>query len=158
MKLDVPSEQQALIDAAPQTGLVLRIGNRPRKRAPVVEVMEWDVIAGDHASGRQKRAVTLIQAEHIGAIQDLSGAEFDPLDLRRNLLVSGINLTSLLGARFSVGEVVLEGTLPCDPCEHMERLLGPGGLAAMTGMGGLCARVIQPGTIRVGDVVRRVVS
>ncbi|MCO4772736.1 MAG: MOSC domain-containing protein [Deltaproteobacteria bacterium] len=153
---EFPTGLRKYFDSDPAVGRVLRIGTRPRKRAPVVEVSEWDLTtAADHGTARQKRAVTLIQAEHIPVIKQISGAEFDALDLRRNVLVSGINLAALRWARFSVGEVVLEGTLPCDPCERMEGLLGPGGYAAMFGMGGLCARLVTPGVIRVGDPVRR---
>jgi MOSC domain-containing protein YiiM len=140
----------------PAVGRVQRIGTRPRKRASVVEVQQWDLDqALDHGTGRGKRAVTLIQSEHMEVIRKITGVEFDPLDLRRNLIVSDINLSSLRWARFSVGEVILEGTIPCDPCERMEELLGAGGYAAMIGMGGLCARLIQPGIIRVGDRVHR---
>jgi len=153
---EFPTGLRKYFESDPAVGLIQRIGTRPHKRAAVVEMQQWALDkALDHGTGRGKRAVTLIQSEHIEVIKKISGAEFDSLDLRRNLVVSGINLSSLRWARFSVGEVILEGTIPCDPCERMEELLGAGGYAAMVGMGGLCARLIRSGTIRVGDRVQR---
>ncbi len=154
---EFPDGLKHLFDGDPAVGRVERIGTRPTKRADVVEVQEWDLDAGlDHGRHRDKRAVTLIQVEHIPVIQSILGKEFDPLSLRRNLLVSGINLASLKWSTFSIGDVVLRGTISCDPCSRMHELLGPGGYAAMFEMGGLCAAIVQSGTIRVGDAVRRV--
>jgi MOSC domain-containing protein YiiM len=112
-------------------------------------------LLGDrYAGGSGKRAVTLIQAEHLPAIAALSGhARVDPALLRRNLVVSAIPLIALRERRFRIGEVLLEGTGECDPCSRMEAALGPGGYNAMRGHGGLTARVIQGGRIRVGDAV-----
>ena len=76
-----------------------------------------------------------------------------PQQLRRNLVIAGINLLALKGQRFQIGEVILEGTAPCAPCSKMETALGPGGFNAMRGHGGLCARVLQGGMIRLGDTV-----
>ena len=112
-------------------------------------------LAGDrYAGGSGKRGVTLIQAEHLPVIAALSGhAEVAPATLRRNLMISGIPLIALKGRRFRIGEVLLEGTDSCDPCSRMEAALGPGGYNAMRGMGGLCARIVEGGAIRVGDDV-----
>ncbi len=117
-------------------------------------------LEGDHhsRSGRGKRQVTLIQAEHIAVMANLIGREVRPEELRRNLVVSGINLAALKGVRFRVGEALLEGTGPCHPCSRMEENLGPGGLNAMRGHGGLTAIVLEGATLRVGDAVWAVES
>lgn len=151
----------------PQVGRVEWIGLAAKSRAaiepvPNVQAEVGRGLTGDHHSKRRtggKRQVTLIQAEHLPVIAAISGhSSVGPQLLRRNLVVSGINLLSLKGLRFQAGEAVLEGTGPCDPCSRMEENLGPGGWQAMRGHGGLTARVIRGGEIRVGDRVQVVES
>lgn len=101
------------------------------------------------------RQVTLIQHEHLAVIAALAGVpEADPVALRRNVVVSGINLVALKNARVRVGEALLEIVGPCQPCSRMEEAVGPGGYAAMRGHGGMTARVVEGGRLCVGDSVR----
>ncbi|GAA4446029.1 MOSC domain-containing protein [Nibrella saemangeumensis] len=145
----------------PRSGRLAWISIRPVRRGPVQAVSEVDVstdkgLIGDHYSGRSgNRHVTLIQAEHLTAVAALTGyPEVDPGLLRRNLVVAGINLLALKNQRFQIGpDVILETTGECHPCSRMETNLGPGGYNAMRGHGGITARVIQGGTIRLGDEV-----
>jgi MOSC domain-containing protein YiiM len=101
------------------------------------------------------RQVTLIQLEHLAVIAALARVPtVEPLALRRNLVVSGINLLALKNARLRVGAALLEIVGPCAPCSRMEEAIGPGGYAAMRGHGGMTARVLEGGAIAVGDGVR----
>ena len=113
-------------------------------------------IEGEHhaTSGESDRQVTLIQSEHLAAIAAIAGKdEVSPQLLRRNLVVSGINLTALKDRMFRIGDALLEGTGPCAPCSLMEENLGAGGYNSMRGHGGICARVLEDGVIHVGDAV-----
>ncbi|WP_462323032.1 MOSC domain-containing protein [Halochromatium sp.] len=150
----------SLMQTFPRPGRLDWIGLRPAKRAVLIQVEAAQAITGaglegDHYGGRTgNRGITLLQSEHLPVIAALTGAEeITPATLRRNLLVSGINLAALKGQRFQIGEVVLEGMSFAHPCSRMEEVLGPGGYNAMRGHGGLCARVIQGGQLRVGDAV-----
>ncbi len=144
----------------PRAGRLEWIGVRPARDVLMREVDAVEAIAGAgllgdrYKSGSGKRGVTLLQAEHLPVIAALAGkSEIHPMLLRRNLVVSGIPLIALKGRRFMLGDVLLEGTGPCDPCSRMEDTLGQGGYNAMRGMGGLCARILGAGTLRIGQSV-----
>ena len=132
------------------------IGLRGERRAPVESVDAAEVaddgLAGDHGR-RGKRAVTLIQAEHLPVIAALTGRDVTSADLRRNLVVSGINLSALRKGQVRIGDVVLTIEGPCPPCSRMEETFGPGGYNAVRGHGGWYASVAAGGTLRVGDAV-----
>ncbi len=158
--LSADSALGQMMATLPRPGRVEWLGVRPERTAPMVAVAQVDAAAGagltgDRYQGRNgKRGVTLIQAEHLPVIAALCGhASVLPATLRRNVVVSGLPLLALKGRRFRIGAALLEGTGPCDPCSRMETALGPGGFYAMRGHGGLCARILEGGTLRLGDSV-----
>ena len=161
MKMPPPgTELHQLMSRFPRAGRLDWIGLRPARDVAMREVDTAVATAGAglggdrYSGGSGKRGVTLIQAEHLPAIAALAGhASVAPATLRRNLVVSGIPLAALEGHRFRIGEVLLEGTDSCDPCSRMETALGSGAYNAMRGMGGLCARILEGGTLRLGDSV-----
>ncbi len=143
-----------------QPGSVEWIGLRPGRRAGMVAV-ETALISADGLNGERsragKRAVTLIQQEHLAAIGAYLGqGPVAPEILRRNLVVSGINLAALKGREVQVGEAILRFTVICAPCSRMEEALGKGGYSAVRGHGGWCAEVVRPGRVKLGDAVQPV--
>ncbi|WP_426012628.1 MOSC domain-containing protein [Caulobacter sp. DWR2-3-1b2] len=164
--LNPASPLARLMAGAIRPGHVMWLGARPARHAPLValdaaEITRETGLVGDHYNGRPntdgkggKRQVTLIQAEDLAAIASYLDRDVTPQHLRRNIVVEGINLRALKNRRFQVGEVVLEDTGDCHPCSRMEEILGPGGYNAVRGHGGITARVITGGLVRLGDPVR----
>ena len=154
-----------------QAGTLEAIYLRPARDVDCISVQQVEAIAksglkGDRTSSipsrnpqGSNRQVTLIQAEHLHVISALLSKPVDAAILRRNLVVSGINLLATKSLfkdqpmQLTIGEVILEVTGPCDPCSKMEKLLGKGGYNAMRGHGGITARIIKGGEIKVGDKV-----
>ncbi len=150
-----------LLDTLPQSGRIEWIGVRPSRGEPMIELKTGRLapdegLEGDRFKGRigSERQVTLIQKEHLDVIAAcLHRESLSPVLLRRNLVVSGINLLALKDKVFRVGESLLEFSGLCHPCSKMENLLGVGGYNAMRGHGGITARVIEPGNVSIGDAV-----
>jgi MOSC domain-containing protein YiiM len=97
------------------------------------------------------REVTLFEAEVLDQLQAEYGIALGPAEHRRNLTTRGVRLGPLIGQRFRIGDVVLEGVKDCPPCEHLEQLVSRPVLQPLVNRGGLRARVLEGGTIRVGD-------
>lgn len=157
------SALRSLMGRFPRHGRVEWIGLRPGRREPLEVVAETRAevgtgLVGDRfrprAGGPGRRQVTTIQAEHLPVIAALAGLDaVDPADLRRNLVISGINLQALRGRRVRVGGATFEFTTSTDPCSRMEEALGLGGYNAMRGMGGWNARVVEAGVVALGAEV-----
>lgn len=133
----------------------------PARRVPATEALAGIGLADDRLGRRGEaelstRQVTLIQQEHLPVIAQLArrATPIDPVALRRNLVVAGINLLALKNAKLRVGQALLQIVGPCQPCSRMEDEIGPGGYAAMRGHGGMTARVLEAGRIAEGDAVR----
>jgi MOSC domain-containing protein YiiM len=151
-----PSLKQ-LMQNLPQTGRVEWIGVRPQKREPLIAIEQVTVLENglenDHYAGRSgNRSVTLIQKEHIETVATLLHRDkIEPAELRRNIVVSGINLLALKDREFKVGTAVLKMTGLCHPCSRMEEVFGEGGYNAVRGHGGINACVVSPGIIKIND-------
>lgn len=157
----------------PVEGCVEAVILRPARKVDAIGVeqalaipgrgLEGDRYAQGERAGSVPRArqMTIVQAEHLPLVAAWTGhSAIDPRWLRRNLVVSGINLLSMrspfpeLKFLWRIGtEAIIEVSGPCDPCSRMESMLGDGGYNALRGHGGLTARILVGGLIRVGDRV-----
>ena len=150
----------------PGLGLIAGLARKARAKAPMelieqAEITEALGIVGDHRGARKpngtgKRQVTLIERADWDAAMAEVGADLPWHARRCNILVDGLDLPQVPGARLLLGrEVVLEVTRFTDPCERMEAL-ATGLFAALDKdwRGGACARVVRGGMVTLGDVIR----
>jgi FdhD protein len=112
-------------------------------------------IAGDRYHGEDpgsKTQVTLLSLEVVEEMCRSLGIELtDYSALRRNVLVSGVDLNALVGKSFTIGDVGFEGVEECKPCYWMDEAVAPGANAFLVGRGGLRCRILAGGTLRCGD-------
>lgn len=98
-------------------------------------------------------SITLIEGEALDTVRDETGIDLWDGRHRRNIVTRGQRLTDLLETTFRIGTAELRGTQPRPPCAHVEQVAGEDGVASALGegRGGICARVISPGSIAVDD-------
>lgn len=147
-------------------GRVEMIAIAERAEAPMREVETVSAIPGRglvgdryaNATGtftpRAGKAVgydlTLIEAEVLDRLRLPDGGSLGYADARRNIITSGVDLNSLVGRRFTIGQVECIGRRLCEPCAHLERLTRPGVLRRLIHSGGLRADILTAGTISKG--------
>ena len=137
----------------------------PMRRVPAAEAAAGRGLTGDrYALGGGtwaqypdlEKQVTLIDRDDVAAVAADTGSALTAGDTRRNLVTTGIDLPSLVGRWFLVGDVLLFGVKRCPPCTHLERLTGIRLVKAMVHRGGINAAVFTGGPVREGDPVRAV--
>jgi len=139
---------------------IVAAGGQPMEAVAEAVALEGCGLRGDrycnrtgYWTGVDECQVTLIQGEHLDEIFRLTGIHVHNGEHRRNIVTRGIQLEQLRGRRFQVGEAILEYDRPRPPCSYVESITEPGMTRALMGRGGICARVVRGGTIRVGDPI-----
>jgi len=137
-------------------------GGAQMKNVQVATALEGCGLEGDRycaGTGHWSRfgrvcEVTFIAAEDLDDIARETCVGVKNGEHRRNIVTRGISLKTLRrGERFRVGEVVFDYRGPRSVCRYIERLTAPGMTQALKSRGGICARVIENGTVRVGDEI-----
>jgi MOSC domain-containing protein YiiM len=100
------------------------------------------------------REATLIESEALEALARDYGVELLPHEHRRNLTTRGVPLNHLVGRRFRVGTCLLEGGRLNVPCQYLEDLVGKKVFKPLMHRSGLNCRILDGGTIRLGDAIR----
>ena len=130
----------------------------PARAVEAVEALADQGLRGDrYADAANRRGadyqVTLIELENIEAFTRATHLALTPEMPRRNIVTRGVRLNDLIGQRFAVGGAVFEGLELCEPCKVFARRTHREALAFFAGKGGLRARIVAGGPIRVGDPV-----
>ncbi|WP_105044901.1 MOSC domain-containing protein [Rubritalea profundi] len=77
--------------------------------------------------------------------------EFAAAVFRRNVVVEGVDLNSLIGKRFRINGMEFTGSCECSPCFWMDEAVGDGAEDFLKGRGGLRARIVSGGSLVAGD-------
>lgn len=134
---------------------------KPRGNHPIVTCESVECVAGKGLSGDRyfgykedfKGQISFFDWALFEQMKiDFNQPDLDPSVMRRNVLVDGLQLNSLIGKKFSLGGVVFSGSEECAPCYWMDEAVGPGAEEYMKGRGGLRARIVTSGVLSVGSV------
>ena len=132
---------------------VLHLFRAPKRRIAMEELGEARVVENAgfdgcaHARPGGRRQVLLIDMETLRAM-DLA-----PGMVRENITTEGLDVNALkVGQRLRVGEVELEVSLVCEPCDQLEKLRA-GLKNEMVGRRGMLCRVLRGGTLKEGDPI-----
>ncbi len=132
---------------------------QPPGEAPMVEVASAELVAGKGIVGDRffdykpdyKGQVTFFAWEVFRELRETFDLpELTPAAFRRNIVVEGADLNALIGSRFALGGLEFLGTVEASPCYWMDRAVAEGAEEALKGRGGLRAKVLRGGTLRVG--------
>ena len=135
---------------------VLHLFRAPQRRLPMEEIAEIRAVENSglegcaHARTDSPRQVLLVDSETLELM------ELQPGIIRENITTRGINVNGLpAGQRLRVGEAELEVSLPCTPCDLLEKIK-PGLRRELRGRRGMLCRVITAGMIRRGDSIEKI--
>jgi len=140
-------------------GKVITIHIAAKARQAVQEISTATLVTdkgieGDRYFGRKPNLnVTVVQEEFLEQAAEEIGVSYRPGMSRRNITVHGVPLNDLIGKRFQIGGTELEGVSLCEPCRNMEKSIGAGAIAALSGRCGIRARVVRGGQIQRGDEI-----
>ena len=100
------------------------------------------------------RELTLVESEALEALERDYGVKLQPGESRRNVATRGVALNHLVGREFRVGAVTVRGVRLCEPCAHLQRLVGQEKvLPGLVHRGGLRCEILTEGVIRAGDTI-----
>ena len=125
--------------------------------APTIEHDSIELLADKGLSGDRfelsKYPVTFFSLEVAEEVCSSLDIELDIKLFRRNIIISGVHLNSLIGKRFRIGDVEFEGMAHCAPCTWMNAVMKKGAYALMRGRGGLRAKVISNGILSCQNMI-----
>ena len=126
--------------------------------------MKWDLLVlscgeggleGDHRGKPGRRQVTILSEDSWADVCEELGKELPWTTREANLLIRGLKFSEdNVGKIIKVGDVALVVNMETKPTDMMEKACA-GLKDAMTPewRGGVCCRVLTPGTISIGDEI-----
>ena len=145
---------------------VLKLGITPINNQSIQEVDSIEVIANQGIVGDRHfkkfndpcNQISLIESEGIDNYNIKFGLNISYIDFRRNIITKGIKLNDLVGKKFKVGTVELEGLDLCRPCRHLSETLNQNNIIKeFLRKGGLRCQILSSSNINVGDKIKTLI-
>lgn len=151
-----------------RNGTVVGLHSVPRSFLPMRNFETLELVAGvgirgdRYATGsgfysdkpEEGRQITLFEIETLEALKRDHKIVLAPEEHRRNVTTRNVPLNHLVGKRFRIGDVILEGTRLSVPCRHIEQITGKEIFGALINRSGLNARILTSGNIFFGQTVQ----
>lgn len=159
------SEATGDVTGRVQAIYVTSSAGEPMKALTEAEAIAGEGLAGDrylkgtgYYSKRPRpdggRQITLLETEELERLEEEGGIRLEPAESRRNILTRFIHVNDLIGKQFRIGEVLCEGISICEPCTYLEELTKKCVMRPLVHRGGLRARIVSDGLIKVGDKIQ----
>ena len=142
---------------------VYKIGITNKNNQQIKEVNSIDVLANQGVLGDRHfnefndpyNQLSLIESESIDYYNIKYGLNIPYIDFRRNIITKGIQLNDLVGKKFQIGKVELEGIDLCRPCKHLSEVLQQDNIIKeFLRRGGLRCQVLSSSSIKIGDKIK----
>ena len=142
---------------------VFKIGKTILNNQKITEVESVEVVADKGIVGDRHfreyndpySQISLIESENINYYNIKYSLNIPYVEFWRNIVTEGIQLNNLIGKRFLVGSVELEGIDLCRPCRHLSELLNQDNIIKeFLRKGGLRCQILSSSKINVGDVIK----
>ena len=131
--------------------------NKNIEQKEIIDLIAGKGIIGDRYFrdfNGENEQITLIESENIDYYNNKFKKNFNYLDFRRNIVTKKIELNNLIGKKFLIGEVEVEGVDLCRPCKHLTQMLNQENiLKEFLRRGGIRCRILTSSKISVGDKI-----
>ena len=132
--------------------------NQEIEKKESIEVVASKGIVGDryfHDFNGDREQITLIESENIDYYNDTFNTKFTYLEFRRNIVTKNIKLNDLVGKKFSIGKIIVQGNDLCSPCKELQEKLGINNfIKEFLRRGGLRCEILSSGTISIEDEIK----
>ena len=142
---------------------VYKIGITNKNNQQIKEVNSIDVLANQGVLGDRHfnefndpyNQLSLIESENIDYYNIKYGLNIPYIDFRRNIITKGIQLNDLVGKKFQIGKVELEGIDLCRPCKHLSEVLQQDNIIKeFLRRGGLRCQILSSSSIELGNKIK----
>ena len=143
--------------------IVLKLGLTNNNNQKIKEVSSFDVIANKGVIGDRHFKdyndpycqLSLIESENIDFYNTKYGLNISYIDFRRNIITKGIELNNLVGKKFYIGNVEVEGIDLCRPCRHLNESLNQENIIKeFLRKGGLRCQILSSASIYINDLIK----